>query len=432
MRNQIVCIDDLERIGEGLTTKNVLGLVSYLKEQRRCKVVLLLNDKELKGEQSSEFKKQLEKVIDVEMYFEPTPNEAVEIGTDPATQFQEKLKEICVSLHITNIRVIRKIERLAKRLHELLATFDKSVFDASLVSVILFGWMNYEQNQAPKIEYIKKFSVFGPLDKDQPETDQEKGWRLAMNLIGFASFDSFDQTIFDSVQRGYFDVDLINKEAKNLENKLKYNNRDNAFTKAWDRYHFSFDSNEKEVLDGLFEAFKKDVQFIDPRNADDTIGFLRLFGRNKEADELVEFYMANRDEKKEFFDPKHSPFLQVKDPKFSEALKSRLATFKDSRLPKDVLIAISRLNGWNEEDISLLANLSTDDYYHLFKQTSGHDLRIIVTQSLKFGRITGVSEDTRKISLLATEALKRIAKEESLNRERVKMYGVDIDDTSED
>ncbi|MCX2191952.1 KAP family NTPase [Pantoea agglomerans] len=40
----LICIDDLERKGTTLEIKEVLGLVSLLKEQKDCKVVLLLND----------------------------------------------------------------------------------------------------------------------------------------------------------------------------------------------------------------------------------------------------------------------------------------------------------------------------------------------------------------------------------------------------
>jgi hypothetical protein len=40
VREMIVCIDDLERHGKDLRLVDVLGLVSALKEQKRCKVVL--------------------------------------------------------------------------------------------------------------------------------------------------------------------------------------------------------------------------------------------------------------------------------------------------------------------------------------------------------------------------------------------------------
>ncbi|MEQ3658248.1 MAG: hypothetical protein ABNH21_04720 [Glaciecola sp.] len=44
LKNTIICIDDLERKGDDLKIRDVLGLVSLLKEQRDCKVVLILND----------------------------------------------------------------------------------------------------------------------------------------------------------------------------------------------------------------------------------------------------------------------------------------------------------------------------------------------------------------------------------------------------
>lgn len=48
VRDQIMCLDDLERAGEGLAAKDVLGLISFLKEERNSSVALLLNDGALK------------------------------------------------------------------------------------------------------------------------------------------------------------------------------------------------------------------------------------------------------------------------------------------------------------------------------------------------------------------------------------------------
>ncbi len=61
VRDQIVCFDDLERMSEHLALKDVLGLISFLKEKKRCKVVLLLNSEALEGQDADDFKEQLEK-----------------------------------------------------------------------------------------------------------------------------------------------------------------------------------------------------------------------------------------------------------------------------------------------------------------------------------------------------------------------------------
>jgi KAP family P-loop domain len=85
IRKQIVCIDDLERCGKGLDVSDVLGLTSFLRQQRSCKIILVLNDEQLKAEQKQWFESYLEKVVDVSLTLQPTPSESIAIairGTD--------------------------------------------------------------------------------------------------------------------------------------------------------------------------------------------------------------------------------------------------------------------------------------------------------------------------------------------------------------
>ena len=107
VRDQIVCIDDLERRGSGLAVKDVLGLISFLKEQRRCKVALLLNEDELDDDGRAEFDGNLEKVIDVKLSFMPTVAESVAIALTVPGSVNDRLKANCTRLGIANIRVIR-------------------------------------------------------------------------------------------------------------------------------------------------------------------------------------------------------------------------------------------------------------------------------------------------------------------------------------
>ena len=101
----LVCLDDLERKGAGLPLRDVLGLVSYLKENKDCKVVLLLNDGE---DDLEDFGKYREKVVDVEMVFDPSPEEAVEIALDLGKPEMAILGEYAQRLEIKNIRILKK------------------------------------------------------------------------------------------------------------------------------------------------------------------------------------------------------------------------------------------------------------------------------------------------------------------------------------
>ena len=110
VREQIVCIDDIERKGSNLRTMDVLGLASFLRERRKCKVVLILNDERLE-EEKAEFAKYHEKVIDTTFLYAPTPSEAADIALSDNDLFADELKRRCVSLSISNIRSHQKNRR---------------------------------------------------------------------------------------------------------------------------------------------------------------------------------------------------------------------------------------------------------------------------------------------------------------------------------
>ena len=116
----IVCIDDVERRGNDLSIREVLGLVSSLKEHKKCKVVLILNDDALKQDKR-EFRTYFEKTIDVALTFEPSAAECARIALDHTIPFNKQLADYCITLGISNIRVIKKIERAVGKLHPLLS-----------------------------------------------------------------------------------------------------------------------------------------------------------------------------------------------------------------------------------------------------------------------------------------------------------------------
>ncbi|MGG7266660.1 P-loop NTPase fold protein, partial [Klebsiella pneumoniae] len=104
----IVVIDDLERRGKNLDVKDVLGLVSLLKEQKDCKVVLLLNNGTASMEDYSTYK---EKVIDRDITYNPTPEECADIAYKGDFHVYNLLSKYSISLGIKHIRILKKIER---------------------------------------------------------------------------------------------------------------------------------------------------------------------------------------------------------------------------------------------------------------------------------------------------------------------------------
>ena len=108
--------------------------------------------------------------------------------------------------------------------------------------------------------------------------------------------------------------------------------------------------------------------------------------------------------------------------RFAEAYTQR----KTAKTPSEVLDKITSQNGWGPQDEEVLASLSRDDYYCLFKTEKGDHLNPYVRRCLAFGLASNASERQKTIAKNATEALEKIAAESDINRLRVKKFGIEI------
>lgn len=117
VKETIICLDDLERRGDKLSDKDIMGLVSQLKEQKACKVVLLFNNKAGEFKHYNAFR---EKVVDKEFKFKPTAKEAVNIAFADLSYQKESLTDYALRLDLCNIRILNKIKHYAELLAPLL------------------------------------------------------------------------------------------------------------------------------------------------------------------------------------------------------------------------------------------------------------------------------------------------------------------------
>jgi Cdc6-like AAA superfamily ATPase len=86
-RNSLIVIDDLERHSAGLSVRDILGVITQLKEERGCQIIIVMNEDALTKDSDSSYFETKEKVIDRELTFEPTVDEAIAIGL---TDYQGK------------------------------------------------------------------------------------------------------------------------------------------------------------------------------------------------------------------------------------------------------------------------------------------------------------------------------------------------------
>jgi hypothetical protein len=423
----LICIDDIERKGKGLEIKDVLGLVSLLKEQKACKVVLLLNDGE---EGLDDYEKYREKVIDIELAFAPDSEECAEIAYSEKTPNYSRLRELTTSLGIRNIRILKKIERLADLALPMTEELEPEISDQVLHSLVLYAWSYFcskSNEEIPPLEFItsKGYALLGIGDEEV--SDQQKHWQTTLQGYNYQMADELDILLSEAVKTGYFIEDEFKEKAADKNQQIIASKSEGSFSNAWRLYHDTFNDNSDEVINGLYESFKENCKYITPTNLNGTVSLFRELGEKEKASEIINIYIESRKGETELFNMEENNFFgDIRDreliDKFNAIYDQSIAT----ETAKQVLERIAGRNGWNQSDEVVLSNTSVDEYYNLFETESGRHLSSFVTTCLKFGQFGNASDQQKEIASRATEALRRIAAESELNKRRVKKFGVNL------
>jgi hypothetical protein len=434
VRQQLVCLDDLERAGTGLSARDVLGLASFLKEERKCKIILLLNDKEI-GEKD-DFDKQLEKVADVTVVFDLKPDEAVKIaltGTDRATVV---MKPFVIALGITNIRVIKKIERLAHRLVAILQDLDEAIVEKAVATLVLASWSVQQPGEAPPLPFLKTYNriaIAMRAGREEADADTQR-FRSRIEGYPFRGPEGMDLAVMDGAAAGYFQETNVYEAAEELQRSWRAHSRDNAFSRTWEQlYHGSLATDDETFLDALHRSAIDEAGAITPLNINGAVRVLREYGRADQANEVVANYIVAHDgDGANFFEIQQHHFSRddLLDDALREAFAAKRIAFIDERDPLEVLRSIGERRTWSDADVELLARQSTDDFERLFETLQGDPLKPAIETLLMIGNNHG--EGRAQMRAAAVEALRRIAAKSPLRARKVESFGVRLEEPTEE
>ena len=422
--NYLICIDDLERKGSSLEVKEVLGLISMLREQKDCKVVLLLNDGTKEVEDYSKYK---EKVLDLELYFSPLPEESAEIAYDKNKDYCSKLSENTISLDIINIRILKKIESVVDLLWRFLDGSEEEVKNQFLHSVALMGWSHFHPKagtEVPTLEFIEAVENVYMLDKDE-SSETEKAWKEILLSYKFMNVDELDKAIAEIIRLGYFDKEKFESVIRRANESILHAKKSNGIVKAWQLFHNSFKDNEKEVLQAFIDGVKESVEHIDPSQLDSIVSLMRDLDGSKEATNIIEFFIENRSHKPEIFNlNSFELYREVKDEEIKEMFAQAYAKLKPQDDFRDAISRLNGSNGWRDEDVDILNGVSQEEYYAFFKSLDDPDLSSIIATCLKFARIGNADNKMYSVTQKVKGALKDISNESKLNKLRMEKFGL--------
>ncbi|MBD1400722.1 P-loop NTPase fold protein [Pelovirga terrestris] len=427
LEKTLICLDDFERKGKGMETQDILGLITILKEQKKCKVVLILNDESLGGDSHIEYNRLREKVIDSELRFAPSAKDCVAISLRNDL-LGKILGPAVMQLQINNIRIIKKTEALASLLVPVLKNVDPQVLERAVRILALLAWCYYSRSaEAPDYAFImNRTASFASLDSEENLTTQQQQWNAILRGYDNFCLDDFGRQIGRLVENGYLDEEPMKEQAIIYDEQIRAARSEKSFQEAWQTFYRSFDDNATDVITCLSESFRDNARHISPVNLDGSVRLLRYLGKDKLASRIIDLYIEKRKgETKLFAIASAVETEEIRDPEVIEKFRQVQHALREKLT---VLQLCERLHeeGDHSDEEHQLAQASVTDFILLFKGLNGDQLSRHIDACLRYGRLGGISDSQRLIVEKATAALQQIGRESRLNASRVRRFGVSI------
>lgn len=462
-RECLICIDDFERTK--LDKKGILWVVSELKEQRKCKVVLIFNDNKLKDEDKQSYTEFREKVIDIEMEFSPTIEECVSIifpDYKSKESYESTLFEYINILGIKNLRILQKIKRTYDLLSVHLKELHPWVTKLALRTICLFTLSYYSSHESNKKDetgndsgkpnknifwyyvYKQERKIIEPIIPppsylynleylwhlfDEKDADSiEASWDSFLSRYGYMSSDDFDKAIFRVIERWYLIEEDFLKYAQLAHEKCELWDAGDLYKNAWENYyHDWFYDNKDDFIEALKKAFVEWWEFLDGSQLNSAVYIMRELDANDIANEIIGIYVDKHHSDRSIYSVSDIQFhssvqldAEVKR-RFIEKY-NQMGTIRDLKWVLDYIIE-RNYSYWNEEE-AILFKATEEDIYKLLKETKwrqNHNYRSIL---LKYRKVVNPSDEWKELTESTLNALKRIGDECLINNVRMKSYNL--------
>ena len=263
-KDVIVCFDDFERLSDKLDMKDILGLISELKEQKNCKVALILNDDKIKGKTLSIYK---DKIIDYEFEYSPTPEQSYALIENSLKAFKKYPRKYFKQNNINNIRVMRRvinslndfsfISELVKDHQDIEREIAENIIEISTINS-MFMFKNFKKLSKYSRDKNSSKSSYGSSGNFK----KNKKYDNILNYIEFGAMGIFYPSDITEHIIEYTKGSIVYKKPliKMVENRIAQSNRAtilNNIRAIYDKFNFNMSYTNLEFTNELFKIFEE-------------------------------------------------------------------------------------------------------------------------------------------------------------------------------
>ncbi len=383
LRDCIVCLDDLERKEDDVTTSAVLGLITNLRDERRCKVILLFNAN--KAEEADEFISSLneyrEKVIDREIVLQPTVRECYELifkdgkydlpagHPGPANAFQAEdhrsVVELFEALDLANIRVMRKTRLALDYFAAAISGKYPKMWPGFVRQVVKLSCLHYRYGEEVKladiVDHNRWVEILVKRRRDGAEGEAIKKKYAPVEKIAYSPA-ATDRLIVDYLTGGFVDWekngDLLQKqedEQIRLEKGALYHANWNLL---WD----NFQTTQEQFVDTQLTFLRQHAATMSLNEVSQLVEFLRrLQVKSPEAeailttkiDQVVEACAVVTDIDRDFYGLSKE---------VTEEIQKKLEAKVIIKPIPEAVALLADKSGWNSSDLVYLARYTEKDF----------------------------------------------------------------------
>lgn len=418
IRKTVVCIDDIERLGAGISMDELMGLVSELKSESQCRIILLFNEAQL-GALAKQYEQASEKVVDKKLTFVTTPREALDLGLPADTPLREYVVPCVEQFGISNIRTLQRISRGLRNVHAAIPNCSDAVKQQAAIAVAVFSGALYEGGIGfPSPETLLSWNWYSHAMGVGNDAIGDS-WREKLHACGFLSCDEFDREVLSVLKNGYVYGSDLTQLAKELDSVADRARLDGIFTEAWNTFHDRIDGTPEDLMHKFVSAVEVAATVISPLNLNGTVKLLRELGFSAEADGVIEKYVELNAGRTGFFRIDDSPWSKDMD---DEALRHRFAQVIEAEEgPLDLGTAAALLlegGNWDGRMQEAFLEASPDDFVDLLMNNQGEHMRKLIDLLYRAAHFRG--EETAPIAAKLNNALDAISNKSKLNEIRVK------------
>jgi len=431
IKKYLVCFDDLERRNNQLDLEQFFGLVSLLKEQNDCRVVIICNESELSDEDTRRLDKYREKIVDRQLTYDPFFEENFRIVFHEPTP---SIREVFQAVGLNNIRVFQQSRWCIDYFQPHLENCQAGFIDRFNQQCGRLACVHFALSKQITLEQLRRTSWLGvSLSERNGLSDAAKD--IVKNLQ-FLPTDA-DDFIVDYLRNGYCDTAKFGSTVERLNREYRRREADQFLTQIWRKVWDSYQCDSEEIARDADEYVTKYRDYIPYKYSNELLDFVKKIAPSFDAESKKESVAKALIP---IADPTTLRLIQgsCRSTDIIEQARVRESELQSRRPIEQLVLSLGESNGWNPADFSELNQFSEDELYQWLGGADHSHLLSIIADVVARGQLESAdNKGGNAVGVKFRKVFERLAKRSPLDEQRtvhafalvrrqVKQYGREV------